>query len=491
MMNPPQIVPQERVKLDLYQGQILPWQKLARNSKVRFLVFVAGRKARKTTFIVNRLVYKAASDKRGLTYAYIAPFRKQAKEIVWDDHLGRLLRIFTLHGISYTTNKSDLTIYFPDSGGKFQVTGADSAEALRGKSDWGGVGCDEYASWKPYVWQEIIRPNLTVHNAWAIIGGTPKGYGNDFYKMAKLGDHSHIIDDKPVITDVDYMTFHATSYDNIHLPPGEIDSAKRTTTIDFFNQEHLALFTRFTGLVYPEFEISTHVEWFDHEKNSHADYLFSMDFAVRGFTAALIGKIDTQGEIWILDEYKVQNDITGNHGAKIKEKILLYSDLEKQTGYGDPAGWINSQQANELTQKQFNGAMTWSLADEYIEDGLPLIPANNEVTAGINYVRQLFKNKKIHIHARCEKLIDELMQYQWKEQPQTQIGEMDEPEKVRKINDHLVDCLRYLCFSKPSPAEEQKIVAPGMPIIFGPPRIEKPSEDKLEEIEVSSLYDEA
>ena len=205
----------KKLYLDLYQGQILPWQKLARDDEHRFKVLVAGRKARKTTFMVNRLMKFALTDKRGLTYPYIAPFRKQAKEIVWDDHLGRLLRQFNEFGIRYELNKSELTIRFLDS--KFKVDGADNAESLRGKSDWGGVGLDEYPGWKPYIWQEIVRPNLQVHQAWAIFAGTPKGYGNDFYRVAKLGDHQQIIDDKPSVTDPDFITFYATSYENIFL----------------------------------------------------------------------------------------------------------------------------------------------------------------------------------------------------------------------------------------------------------------------------------
>lgn len=483
-----QIVPQEKVKLDLYQGQILPWQKLATQDTHRFQVYVAGRKARKTTRMVNRLVKAAATDRRGLTYPYIAPFRKQAKEIVWDDHLGRLLRLFSLYGVEFKVNHSELTVLFLDSGGKFQVTGADNAEALRGKSDWGGVGADEYATWKAYIWQEIIRPNLQVHKAWGMIGGSPKGYGNDLYRMAKLGDHNHIIDDKPSVTDPDFMTFHATSYDNIYLPEGEVEAVKRTTTIDFFNQEYLALFTRFTGLVYPEFDMSLHVTWFDHQKNSkNIEYLAGQDFAVRGWNALLIGFIDSKGEIWILDEYKELNETSTTHGAKMKEKVLLYCDLDKFTDYGDPSGWNETQMANENNPRQFNGKMNWGIADEYIEEGLPLVRANNDVTGGINYVRQLLKAGKLHIHPRCTKLIDELMQYQWKEQAQTRIGEEEEPEKVRKINDHLVDCLRYLCFSKPLPAEEEMVLNPGMPIVFGPPKIEK-VELTEGEVEFEDIY---
>lgn len=471
---------------------MLPWQKLARDDKHRFKVLVAGRKARKTTFMVNRLLKAAAIDARGLTYPYVAPFRKQAKEIVWDDHVGRALNLFNQYGIRYKVNHSDLTIRFEDSGSKFQVDGADNAEALRGKSDWGGIGMDEYATWKPHIWREIIRPNLQVHKAWGIFGGTPKGYGNELYRVAKLGDHNHVIDDKPAPLDPDFQTFHATSYDNIYLPEGETEAAKRDNSAEFFAQEYLAQFTRFTGLVYPEFDLAMHVHYFDREFGAHGDYYFGVDFAVRGWNAAITLRVDSSGDMWIMDAYKSEGETAAVHAEKIKEMITRYNSLEKYVGYGDPAGWANNLGwVTTQTRNPKEPHLQWAIADEFIDAGLPITPANNKVVAGINYVKQLFRANKIHIHPSCTALVDELMQYQWKDQPATQKGEVDEPEKVRKINDHLVDAMRYALYSKPMPAdEEEKPSATIFPGSFPPPRIEVPKqEDEYTPIEIPSLYD--
>lgn len=451
-----------------------------RDDPHRFKVLVAGRKARKTTFIINRLAYCALTDKRGLTYVYIAPYRSQAKDIVWNDHLGRLRNLFTQFGIQYKVNESELTISF-DNASRIKVTGADNAEALRGKSDWGGVGMDEVRDIRPYIWEEIVRPNLTTNKAWCIFGSTPAV--NHFYKLAKLGDWSQTIDNNPSQLDRDFITFHATSYDNIYIDKEEIDSAKRQTSMEYFNQEYMALFVRLTGLVYPEFNTTIHVEEFEHVPNQYGDYYFGQDFAVRGYTAMVVGCMRSDGILYILDEYKVEGDTAKNHSQAEKEILKKYTDLNKYTGYGDPAGFAKTQQQDNKL---------WSLADEYMEDGMPLTMANNDVTSGINYVRQLFRNDKIRIHPRCQLLIEELRQYQWKEQSEKKKGMETEPEKVRKIHDHLVDALRYMCYSKPTKPEEQESprdkVFPGS---FPPPRIEKPDPeaDQYEEIRIDSIYD--
>lgn len=477
-------MPIKTVQMDIYNGQMLDWHTKAAYDTHRFKVVVAGRKARKTTFMTNELCYAALTDPRGLVYPYIAPFRQQGKEIVWEDHLAKVLALCYKFGIQFEVNRSELTVKFK-GGSTFQVAGADNAEALRGKSNWGGIGLDEYGSWKPYIWQEIIRPNLQVHKAWGIIGGTPKGF-NHFYDTAKLGDHNNVIDSKLLPNDPDFITFHATSYDNPFNEASEIESAKRNTTVDFFNQEYLALFTKFTGLVYPEFDLARHVHPIPHEFNEHADYLFGLDFAVRGFTAAIPIKIKTDGDIYVLDNYKKENEVAKNHIPLIKDMLEIYAKLLTYMGYADPAGWAKNQQ---------DGEMVWSIADEYLEEDMPITRANNEVVAGINYVRQLFKANKIHIDPRATDLIDELMQYQWKDQNPNREGLQNAPEEVRKVNDHLVDALRYVLYSKPGAAEEVKnLKTSPFKVIFGPPRIEteekNPQNDQFEEIEIASFMDE-
>lgn len=210
-------------------------------------------------------------------------------------------------------------------------------------------------------------------------------------------------------------------------------------------------FIKMGGKVYPEFLADIHVHPFELDQANYTK-LFGLDFAVRGWTAALPVFIDTSGDIWIPDNYKVVEKTVEEHSSEIRKMLEKYANFQEYWGYADPAGWMKTQQGIRNSKP-----MEWSLADEYLEHGFPIVPANNGVTGGINYVKQLFSSGKIHIHSRCTDLIEELMQYQWKPLSSSQVGEINDPEKVKKINDHLVDALRYALYSKSmAPEEEQE-----------------------------------
>lgn len=191
-------------------------------------------------------------------------------------------------------------------------------------------------------------------------------------------------------------------------------------------------FIKMGGKIYPEFSQELDVHAFELDTNAKYTSLLGFDFAVRGFVAVLPAFIDLQGDVLIPDCYKERDKTADQHATDIITMLEKYAKLQDYEGLGDPAGWIKNQQGIRN-----NKPMQWSLADEYIELGFSLIPANNSVVAGINYVKQLFAKRKIHIHPRCVDLINELMEYQWKPLTNTQMGKMDDPEKVRKINDHL------------------------------------------------------
>jgi hypothetical protein len=264
-------------------------------------------------------------------------------------------------------------------------------------------------------------------------------------------------------------------------------------TEDYWAQEYMADFRRFTGLIYKEFDITKHVHDFPSDFNLPGDYLFGQDFGVRGWNAMVPGRVDSNGEIWINDNFK-EEGLTATDTAE-REKVILkkYADLDKYIGYADPAGWANNLGAivtGQAETKQM-GSMQWAIATEFLDAGLPIVPANNRVVSGINYVRQLFKADKIHIHPRCTQLIDELIQYQWKSQPNNSLGEEDEPEKVRKINDHLVDAFRYMLYSKPGASDEvEEKRTTVFPALF-PMKLDIPEDvgDKYTEMESSSIYD--
>lgn len=135
----------------------------------RFSVLVAHRRMGKTVLAVNHLIKRAICDgkERGF-YAYIAPFRIQAKAIAW-----AYLKHYTAPIPDLKVNEGELSIRLPN-GSTIRIFGADNPDALRGLY-FDGVVMDEVAQMKPEVWGEILRPALADRGGWAVFIGTPKG----------------------------------------------------------------------------------------------------------------------------------------------------------------------------------------------------------------------------------------------------------------------------------------------------------------------------
>lgn len=150
--------------------------------KHRFSVLVAHRRFGKTVGTVNQIIKRAIiNDKPSPIYAYIAPYRNQAKKIAW-----AYLKFYAGVIPDVKINESELFIELPSlhegrEGAKIYIIGADKPDALRGLY-FDGVVLDEYAQIKPNIFGEIIRPALADRNGWAIFIGTPRGQ-NQFYDI--------------------------------------------------------------------------------------------------------------------------------------------------------------------------------------------------------------------------------------------------------------------------------------------------------------------
>jgi hypothetical protein len=107
-------------------------------------------------------------------FAYIAPFRSQAKSVAWD-----YLKHFSAPAAA-STNESELTVDMIN-GSKVRLFGADNADAMRGLG-FDGLFMDEYGDFKPSVFGNVLRPALADKTGWCVFAGTPKGR-NQFYDI--------------------------------------------------------------------------------------------------------------------------------------------------------------------------------------------------------------------------------------------------------------------------------------------------------------------
>src|SRR3990167_4133621 len=170
----------------------------------RFRVLAAGRRFGKSHLAIAEASCAALDPANILRQSVflIAPTQPQAKMIYWR-HL-----IDKLHAVIVNTNVNEGLVTL-QSGVMVGVKGADNPDALRGPGLWAAI-LDEYASMKPYVWGEIIRPALADSSGRAMFIGTPAGR-NHFYDMfvdASRGD------------DVEWKAWHYESIENPFLPAG-------------------------------------------------------------------------------------------------------------------------------------------------------------------------------------------------------------------------------------------------------------------------------
>ena len=147
------------------RAQFIPFHTRRR----RWAVLVCHRRAGKTVAAVNDLVIGALECKKPRPqYAYVAPFRNQAKLIAWE-----YLKYYAEPFLADKPNESELSVrLYGDR--KVMLAGADNADALRGIY-LDGVVQDEFGDFRPSVWGNVIRPALSDRKGWAVFGGTPKG----------------------------------------------------------------------------------------------------------------------------------------------------------------------------------------------------------------------------------------------------------------------------------------------------------------------------
>jgi hypothetical protein len=204
------------------------WQRNCHHALKRFNVFVLHRRAGKTELAIMELLDKAMRFNKELGFfVFCAPYLKQAKAIAWTRIKSKLKPMIGTGAV--TINESELSVTFGHNNAVIRIFGADNGEAMRGVRLDGCV-LDEFAIFKPGVWEDIIQPTLSDRNGWAIFIGTPNGvnaFSELFYKAQKLPDwHSAIY----------------TVYDTDAVIASEVERLRRDMTETSFSREYLCDF---------------------------------------------------------------------------------------------------------------------------------------------------------------------------------------------------------------------------------------------------------
>lgn len=399
----------------------------------RYRVICAGRRSGKS--VLSRfIVLKWATEEKGL-YWVVSPTYKQSKQIHWREINNEVPQEWVRK-----KNEVELSITLKN-GSIIELKGAENPDALRGVK-LRGLVIDEIASirnWN-WLWAEVLRPTLTDYEAPAIFISTPKGF-NHFYELYQKGQ-----EDK-----TNYKSWKFTSYENPYIPKGDIDNARLDLTDDTFQQEYMADFRKYTGLVYKEFERPLHlISQFDIPDTW--TIVRGFDFGSTNPTVCLWVALDPDGNYFIIDEHYETGKTVDYHAGVVNAN--RYSQRVEQS-YGDPSGaqWITEFAQRGVyitaaTRESSTSAASWvRLGIERIRTYLRPIPGHFVSGLPESYKADKRGMPKMFVFEHCTNTIRELEQYRWKERQVTQAQDLNEPDVPEKANDHAMDALRYIMTS--------------------------------------------
>lgn len=286
------------------------------------------------------------------------------------------------------------------------------------------------------IYNENMMRLIDVQGSWYITMTPVEGLTWVFdriYQSAKDGARSDV-----AIIEID-------TDENTYISAAEIDVYLTGLSDEDKEARRQGKFIQRGGLIYANKHFSPEVNvipdivgterWATIKKGGWA-LVSGMDHGFTNPTVWLWAACDTEGRIIIFEEYSKTKEIVKSHSQQI---LSIERNLGIRPAYrvGDPS------------IKNVDPITGTSIQLEYIRNGLPIVPGNNDVKAGIEAVASLFANKKLFITERCQYLIWELNRYRWATWSTKKVAaNHDNKEQPMKKNDHACDALRYIVASR-------------------------------------------
>jgi len=396
-----------------HEGQIKIGRALF-NDNSRRLFIQCGRKFGKTEICIYMLWRWALMNPASSCY-YISPFAKQSKEIVWAN---RRLQNFGPRTYVKSINNSELRINFKN-GSFIKCDGSDNFEAYRGITPH-FVLYDEFKDFRP-EFHVAMSPNLAVNNAPLVIIGTPPDRECQYVQMAKEYQEND-----------DCTYFQFSSYMNPHLDKDWLNNERglleRRGEFDVWQREYMAKFVPGgVNAIFPMLSrdiVMNHKLLLNEIRNDRKklQYYCVADPGTTTCFAVLFGAINPYNKrIYLLDEI-YETDQKKTSVNQIGRKIL-----DKRHGiWPRPDDWVFV--ADEAAAWFMN-----EMADRFDIGFMPTKKSLNKKDVGLSLIKDTILQQKLVISSNCKKMYWEMENYI-----------RDKNNNIPKMDDHLIDSLRYL-----------------------------------------------
>jgi len=383
---------------------LTPPQQMVADDNSRFKVICAGRRWGKSWLSIREMC-KAASSPNKKVY-YVAPTFRQAKTVIWDDLVNKLTQVRWIKKI----NATELTIRLKNNS-TIALRSADNYESLRGISiDY--LVMDECSDIDVACWSEVLRPALADRQGGAMFISTPKGF-NWFYDLwANAPAHKN------------WEAWQFTTLEGGNVPEEEIEAAKSEMDPRTFEQEFLASFVNFSGLVYYSFDIERNVKQIEPQLDARDVLHIGIDFNTQPMSAVIANWDGLT--MHIIDEIEINNSNT----YEMCDEISRRYPGQRYIAYPDASGANHKTSAMNTDHnilRQYNFVIKSARVNPPVIDRVASVN-----TAFYNKVGET----RLTVAPKCKGLIKCLNKQIYKEGTRA-------PDKSAGL-DHLPDALGYL-----------------------------------------------
>lgn len=369
----------------------------------RFILIKAGRKWGKTELSVYRMRKKCedAVKKPGQINAYIAPYRAQAKAIIWT----RLKQQLKRGELARKPMESELSVEYKNH----QISrlfGADNEDGIRGLT-FGDAILDEADMMRGSFWEEVVEPNLGPTEGGALFISTPKNrWFTKLWREVRDG-----------LKGRHWAAFHFTTYDNPHISRDWIEAKKKEVPREVFEQEYMANEQAYSGLQYHEFS-NTHIV---EHREPKADALVArgIDWGWDHPTHCLWGEIWFNAEtgrwnLYIYREFQIRGQsvqslvtpiINADSGRNFLFSVIDSAAKRTEMGTGNP------------------------IIKEFALAGLPCRVPYGDHNYRINAAKMMLRQGDVQVSLNCPVLIKQLREVEW----------------GQKEGDDAADAFKYFC----------------------------------------------
>ena len=231
-----------------------------------------------------------------------------------------------------------------------------------------------------------------------------------------------------------WQFYHLNTRLNDALADGWADRFLSSITEDMRETREKGTFSTFSGRVFKEWRDKLHViPPFEIPRGWR--HIRGIDFGYSNPFACVWIAIPPNGEeYYVYAEHYEREQTLSHHAGRIKMVQWDTTDPHYGATYCDPSA-------------------AQGIADLRRTHGITgLVAANNDVLAGIEFVRRMLLpvasgRPRLFIFATCEQLIREIKGYHWSPSIGKGLRERDAIDMPVKINDHAIDALRYAIYT--------------------------------------------